>query len=258
MYGNKYRTYSIERILADIKDARDRGTKALMMTDDNITLDGKRYKEICEAIISAGYNDIKYLLQASVNGIKRTPGLAKAMADSGVSWVFLGIENADDNNLSSMNKSVQLNTNDTADVVKELTSFGIIVIGGFVIGYPEDDEKKIRQNFEFAKRIGLDIPVFNILTPYPNTPIREELLKEGLITNEKDYSQYDCWEVNIKTRYLTTKQIYDIRYELEARYPVESGALWRMFKKYPMYVLRLIPRWTFTKPKDFFKFLKGF
>ena len=258
MYGNNYRKYNTERVLEDIRNAKNRGAKALMMTDDNITLDGNRYKEMCEAIVDAKLNDVKVLLQASVNGIKRTAGLAKSMADSGVRWVFLGIENANDNTLESMNKSVQLNTKDTAEVVQELNSNGIIVIGGFIIGYPEDNEDTIRQNFAFAKKIGIDIPVFNTLTPYPNTPIRSELLKENLITNKSDYSKYDCWEVNIRTRYLSTKQIYDIRYELEARYPLESGALWRMTRKYPWYFLKLIPKWILTKPKDFFKFLKGF
>jgi len=258
MYGKSYRKFKIERVLEDIRDAKKYGAKSIMMTDDNISLDGKRFKELCEAITSEGLNDIKYLTQASVSGIKNTPGLAKAMADSGMNWVFLGIENAHDSALDYMNKSEQLKSSDAEEVVKELKENGIIVIGGFVFGYPNDTEETLRENFEYAKRIGVDIPTFNILTPYPNTEVRKELLNQDLITNKYDYSKYDCWEVNIKTKYLTTEQIYKIRNELEARFPIESGALWRMAKKYPAYFAKLIPRWTFTKPQDFFKFLKGF
>ncbi len=258
MYGKSYRKYKIERVLEDIRDAKKYGAESLMMTDDNISLDGKRFKELCESITDAKLNDVKYLTQASVNGIKRTPGLAKAMADSGMNWVFLGIESSSDSALDYLNKSTQLKSSDTEEVVKELKEYGIIVIGGFVFGYPNDTEETLRDNFEFAKRIGVDIPTFNILTPYPNTKIREELLQLDLITNKFDYSKYDCWEVNIKTNHLSSEQIYEIRNELEARFPVESGALWRMAKKYPVYFAKLIPRWTFTKPQDFFKFLKGF
>jgi anaerobic magnesium-protoporphyrin IX monomethyl ester cyclase len=258
MYGKSYRKFKIERVLEDIRDAKRYGAESIMMTDDNISLDGKRFKELCGAITDAGLNDIKYLTQASVNGIKRTPGLAKAMADSGMSWVFLGIESSSDSALDYLNKSAQLKSSDAEEVVKELKEYGIIVIGGFIFGYPEDTEETLRANFEYAKRIGVDIPTFNILTPYPNTKIREELLQQNLITNKFDYSKYDCWEVNIRTNHLSTEQIYEIRNELEARFPVESGALWRMAKKYPSYFAGLIPRWTFTKPQDFFKFLKGF
>lgn len=258
MYGKSYRKYKIERVLEDIREAKKFGAKSIMFSDDNISLDGKRFKELCEAISGAGLNDIKYLTQASVNGIKRTPGLAKAMADCGMSWVFLGIESAHDTALDFMNKSKQLSSSDAEDVVKELKEYGIIVIGGFIFGYPDDTEETLRANSEYAKRIGVDIPTFNILTPYPNTKVREELLQQALITNKSDYSKYDCWEVNIKTKHLSTEQIYKIRNELEARFPIESGALWRMAKKYPSYFAKLIPRWTFTKPQDFFKFLKGF
>ena len=258
MYGKSYRKYKIERVLEDIRDTKKYGTRSIMMTDDNISLDGKRFKELCEAITDAKLNDINYLTQASVNGIKRTPGLAKAMADSGMSWVFLGIENASDSALDYMNKSEQLKSSDAEDVVKELKEHGIIVIGGFVFGYPDDTEETLRANFDYAKKIGVDIPTFNILTPYPNTKVREELLQQNLITNKSDYSKYDCWEVNIKTNHLSTEDIYRIRNELEARFPIESGALWHMAKKYPAYFAKLIPKWTFTKPQDFFKFLKGF
>jgi len=258
MYGKSYRKFKIERVLDDIRDAKKYGARSLMMTDDNISLDGKRFKQICEAITDAKLNDIKYLTQASVDGIRRTPGLAKAMSESGFNWVFLGIESSDDTALDYLNKSEQLKSSDTVEVVKELKAYGIIVIGGFIFGYPDDNEETLRANFEYAKKIGVDIPTFNILTPYPNTKVREELLRQNLITNKFDYSKYDCWEVNIKTNHLSTADIYRIRNELEARYPIESGALWRMARKYPMYFAKLIPRWTFTKPQDFFKFLKGF
>ncbi len=258
MYGKSFRKYKIERVLDDIRDAKRYGAKSIMMTDDNISLDGKRFKELCESISDSKLNDIKYLTQASVSGIKKTPGLAKAMADCGMSWVFLGIESAHDTALDYLNKSMQLSSSDSEDVVKELKGYGIIVIGGFILGYPDDTEETLRENFEYAKRIGVDIPTFNILTPYPNTKVREELLHQDLITNKFDYSKYDCWEVNIKTKYLTTKQIYKIRNEIEARFPIETGALWRMAKKYPAYFIKLIPRWTLTKPRDFFKFLRGF
>lgn len=257
MYGKNYRKYSIERIINDIRDAQKFGAEAIMFSDDNITLDGNRFLELCHRIKEEKLNNIKYLVQASINGIKRTPKLPEAMREAGVEWVFLGIENANEKMLSFINKDSQLNQTDTEEVVKSLNRNKIITIGGFILGYPDDTEETLRYNFEFAKRIGVAIPIFNILTPYPNTKIREELLKQNLITNLYDYSKYDCWEVNVRTKYLTTEQIYKIRHELEARYPIEYGTLKELIKRYPLFMLKMLWRFLTFKPKDLYKYFTG-
>src|SRR5207253_10515318 len=38
MRGRNFHAYSFERVLADIRDARDRGARSLFIVDDNITL----------------------------------------------------------------------------------------------------------------------------------------------------------------------------------------------------------------------------
>jgi radical SAM superfamily enzyme YgiQ (UPF0313 family) len=255
MYGKSYRKYKFERVIADIRDAVSHGAKTIFFVDDNITLDGKRFKALCETIKAEKLNNIEYLLQASVKGVKDTEGLPEAMRDAGIKYIFLGIENAHDSNLAFMNKSDQLNVKDTEEVVKSMAENNIKTIGGFLLGQPNDTEETLRYNFEFAKRIGIDLPVFNILTPYPNTGIREELLKDNLITNLDDYSKYDCWEVNVKTKHLSSQQIYDIRLDMEHNYPLESGALKRHFKSHPILMSRVLLRWLYRKPSDVLRFL---
>jgi len=53
MYGKSIRKYKIERVIDDIRDAESHGAKALMISDDNITINGKRVIELCDAIIDA-------------------------------------------------------------------------------------------------------------------------------------------------------------------------------------------------------------
>lgn len=255
MYGKSYRKYKFERVIADIKDAAGRGAKSIFFVDDNITLDGKRFKSLCETLKSEKLNNIDYLLQASIKGIKDTKGLPEAMREAGIKYIFLGIENAFDSNLAFMNKSDQLTVSDTEEVVKSLSDNNIKTIGGFLLGQPDDTEESLRYNYEFAKRIGIDLPVWNIVTPYPNTGLREELLKENLITNLDDYSKYDCWEVNVKTKHLSSQQLYDIRLNMEHTYPLASGSLKRQFKSHPLLMSRVILRWLSRKPSDIRNFL---
>src|SRR5204863_4530081 len=43
MRGRNFHTYPIERVLADIADARARGARAIFLVDDHITLDIRRF-----------------------------------------------------------------------------------------------------------------------------------------------------------------------------------------------------------------------
>lgn len=258
MYGRSYRTYRIDRVLDDIRDARSHGAQAIFIADDNITLDGKRFAELCDAIIDARLNTLKYFPQVSVRGLHRTPGLIEKMAASGVRWVFLGIENTSHENLDFLDKSDQFEISDVDEVLKELRRNNILVIAGFIIGNPDDTEESIRANYEYAKRLKIDIPVFVILTPYPKTEVREKLLAQELITNEHDFTQYTCFKACVKTKHVSAERLYELREELGYRYPIDSGAVWRVFKKFTIpFRIRLVVGEFVRDPMEVIRYFKG-
>src|SRR5204863_410340 len=69
MRGRQFNTYAFDRVLADIRDARARGARAVFLVDDNITLNVRRFEALCRAIIDAGLNDIEYIVQAMTSAI---------------------------------------------------------------------------------------------------------------------------------------------------------------------------------------------
>src|SRR5215831_5501212 len=94
MRGRNFHTYTFDRVLADISDARDKGARAIFIVDDNVTLDVKRFESICQAIIDAGLNHIDYSVQAMTSSIaNHGETLAPLMRRAGFRFVFLGIEN---------------------------------------------------------------------------------------------------------------------------------------------------------------------
>jgi hypothetical protein len=93
MRGRNFHTYSFERVLADIRDARDRGARSLFIVDDNIALNVRRFEALCRAIIDAGLNDLEYTVQATTSAIaSHGERLARLMQEAGFRYVFLGIE----------------------------------------------------------------------------------------------------------------------------------------------------------------------
>ncbi|MCF8368170.1 MAG: B12-binding domain-containing radical SAM protein [Bacteroidales bacterium] len=257
MYGKSFRKFTIDRIITDLEDAKRYGARSIFITDDNITIDGKRLIELSDAIKKAKL-DLHFSVQASVRGFKQNPGLAKALAESGTKTVFLGIENASDDNLEFMQKSNQLTTADTEQVVKELKQNGILVVGGFIFGNPDDKEEDLVRNFNFAKKIGIDFQLFNILTPHLKTELREDLIKEGLITNLTDYTKYNHYAANVRTRYLSAEELFKIRNKLEARFTVESGAIFRLFRAYPWFFTKLMFWMIQREPQNWFNLSTGF
>jgi radical SAM superfamily enzyme YgiQ (UPF0313 family) len=54
MRGRNFHTYSFDRVLADIRDAREHGARSIFIVDDNISLNIRRFEALCRAIIDAG------------------------------------------------------------------------------------------------------------------------------------------------------------------------------------------------------------
>ncbi len=256
MYGPKFRKYELDRVIADIKDARAHGAEALLFADDNITVDVKRMETLCHAIIKHNLNDICYAVQASIPGLKKAPDLPELMAKAGVDICFMGIENSDQNNLNYLD-SKQILTLDTRTIVQSLKKHSITVIGSFIIGNPEDSRETINENFQFANDIDLDIPLFLILTPFPKTEVRDELLAENLITNAHNYADYDLFHANIKTRHLSGEELEAIRDNLGFMIFKKPVRILKLLKKYPGYSLKVLWEQVITQPKEVLGYAKG-
>ena len=172
----------------------------------------KDSESLCDAITEAGHNDIRYIIQASSTGIASSDTLAKKMARAGFRIVFLGIENVSEENLRLMKKGNIIEKTKLA--VKRLHEQNIMIVGGMIIGNPNDKEKDIARNYEFFVDSQIDFFADQILTPYPKTGMREELLQSGLVTNKYDYSRYNCFWANVKTNYLESEDIQFLRWKL--------------------------------------------
>jgi len=209
MYGRTFRRFPIPRVLEDLRTLERRGVRGVFFVDDNITIDVPRFKELCEEIASAGLSHLRYIVQASVHGIAKDPSLAPKMARAGFDTVFLGIENAEQTNVEALDIAAKRGKteDETPKAVRLLQENGIKAVGGFIVGNPGDDRAAVARTFDYARRLNLDFPIVQCLTPYPRTEMREELLSEGLVTNPGDYSQYNGYMANVRTRHLSSGEL---------------------------------------------------
>jgi len=234
MYGRTIRAFSIDRVLQDLRNLRAGGTDGVFFVDDNITLDAKRLKALCRAITGEKLNAMSYVTQASVAGINADPDVVDAMWDAGFRWVFLGIESGIGRNLKALGKPGA--GRGAAAAVRRLRDRGICVFGGFIVGNPGDSPADIKATFRYALDLGVDHAIVQCLTPYPGTETREELLASGLVTNADDFSRYNGFISNVRTRHMETRELasrivrHGLRYYLDPRY-IAGSRLWRRHRK---------------------------
>lgn len=259
MYGRSFRLFKIERIIEDLKDAKQRGAKAIFFNDDNITLNVRHFEQLCHAIIAEGLNDLKYFIQGSVKGFYDNPQLPKLIRNAGFEWVFLGIENQSDETLKFYKKDNQFSSHSISVVVKALQKENIFVLGGIIFGMPSDTRESILATYEFVKQLRIDMAVLLVLTPFPGTALREELIKKNYVTNLYDYSKYDLYHVNVRTDTLSAAELFELFDSLVQKYFIDTGALYRVVKRYPVFFLKSLVTFIVHHPDMVFHHLtKGY
>jgi len=206
MYGRTFRTYPISRVLADIDDIYyQRKTRWIFITDDNMVLNPSRVIALCDAIIARNYKGLHLMVQADCVSMATNEEMVARMAKAGFCSVFLGIENGSLKNLRSAGKGDIVSHSRKA--IENCHRYGMMVVGGLIFGFAEDDEESIRENYEFFKDIGADAAYCQILTPYPKIAMREQLLDQGLVTNQTGYKKYNGLWANVRTKHLDSAQL---------------------------------------------------
>ncbi len=205
MYGQCHRTYALTRVIEDIRAAAESGAAGVFFVDDNINLDGDRFRQLCEAIVEAGLDRLEYLCQADVAGFVQSPEVIPLMQRAGFCGVFLGIERVEQSAWRFLRKSNTLVG--TQEAVRSLRAHGIAAAGGFIVGHPDDDAAAVQHVFRTARHLDLDHAIMWCLTPYPGTEVREQLLAENLVVNPGDYRHYNGFICNVRTRRLAHRQL---------------------------------------------------
>jgi radical SAM superfamily enzyme YgiQ (UPF0313 family) len=247
MRGRNFFTYSFDRVIADIRDARDRGARAIFIVDDNIVLNVKRFEALCHAIIDAGLNDIDYTVQAMTSSIaNHGETLAPLMREAGFRYVFLGIENILEDDLEFLRASSK-NTkrengqkagNATLKAIDYIRRNKMYVVGGLIVGNPDDTRESIQTNLEFAKKY-IDWPYIQHPTPYPRTPMTKEFRDRGLIINER-LEEYDGTTAVVKTEHVSAEEAEYMRWKSERWMKVRH--IPAAFRHNPLFVLRNAPK----------------
>ncbi len=186
IYGRRPRTKAVEQVLAELDQLRAAGWRdSVFIVDDNFIGNKARAKELCAALIEwrSEHNiSFGFITEASLN-LSDDPQLMQLMKDAGFVSVFLGIETPDESGLIAANK-LQNTRRSLLDSVALIQSYGMQVMGGFILGFDTDREDIFDRMTDFIKNSGIPIAMVGLLQAMPGTQLFRRLGKEGRILHD--------------------------------------------------------------------------
>jgi radical SAM superfamily enzyme YgiQ (UPF0313 family) len=170
--------------------------------DDNFTADKARAKELLRAIIRERLH-LRWSAQVRCDAAA-DPELVDLMAQSGCSYVYIGMESISPDVLKCFDKRQSVEQIERA--IREFHSRHIRIHGMFIFGADHDTTQTFRDTVRFASRHRLESAQFMILTPLPGTPLFTQLDREGRLLS-RDWSLYDAHHVVFQPRNVTTFEL---------------------------------------------------
>ena len=172
-FDSKHYIRALDDVVREIA-AQDR--KFIFFIDDNIASDHKALAEFCHAITPL---KVHWVSQASLD-VTRDRKLMKLLERSGNWGNVTGFESITPESLRETRKAPNLpRFSHYKEEVEVLRDHGMLTWAAFTLGYDHDTLESIAATVDFAMESKFTFAAYNILMPYPNTPLYDKLRQEG-------------------------------------------------------------------------------
>ena len=179
VWGRVWRSRSPTNVVDEIEHVvKTYNVKQFRIQDDNLAVSGQRIKEICKELIKRKL-DIKWYTPNGIAIWTLNEEILTLMKKAGYYLAIFGIESGNEETLKYIDKPINLKY--ARKIIGICHRLGIWTCSTFLLGFPHESMKHIRDTIEFAKDSGLDFAQFYIAQPYAGTPLYKKFQEEGLL-----------------------------------------------------------------------------
>ena len=245
--GQKMRLRPVEEVVEEIER---RQIKRFFLTDDNFGLAFRTNPDYIEELFLALEKlPLRGWTAQAEMMVSQFPELLDLARRAHLDKFFIGFESVNPNNRRELGGKSKGQTKEYFEAIKTVQKHGIGVVGLFVYGFDEDTPETMWQTWQFAQDSGLDSMSQTVLTPYPGTPFREQLIKENRLISEVPWRLYDTAHVTYYPKRMTVEELkreYDklCRTVYHPYRIVQRGV--RSLRRVSNYSVRAVPRKVFS------------
>jgi len=194
LLGHKVRLKTTHQVLDELDalyQARWRGP--VFVVDDNFIGNKKVIKHSLLPAMKRWMEDHRhpfiFTAEASID-MADDDELLRMMVDTGFKSVFIGIETPEEQSLLASNK-LQNKGRDMLGSVRKIQQAGLLVSGGFIVGFDSDSPSVFQRQTEFIQQSGIVSAMVGLLNAPRNTKLYKRLAAEGRIIHDSSGNNTD-------------------------------------------------------------------
>lgn len=178
--NNRNHNRSINSIIQDLEIYRKNGIINIQLACDNFIGDYNYAVELVDEILKFTQQNKwspSFYTWLTIN-ISSYPDLMKKMRMAGFDNLFIGIESFNHNTLLETSK-LQNTKVSIVEAVKNIQSYGFIVVAGLIFGFDSDDRTSFQTTLDGITESGLISGDASLLTALPGTPLYRRMKLSG-------------------------------------------------------------------------------
>jgi radical SAM superfamily enzyme YgiQ (UPF0313 family) len=190
--GQGWRVRSAADILGEMDLLKRRyGVQYVHFVDDAFACSKTKIMEFCKDKLISNAADIKWSCGGRANIVDEE--MVSAMVESGCEGICYGLESGSQKMLDVMNKKITVEQYENAIALNK--KFFKYQDYTFIVGTPGETDETIDESIQFCKRNEITPTAVFFMTPYPGTPLFENLLKSdpGFSQMVKDEDLFEQW-----------------------------------------------------------------
>jgi anaerobic magnesium-protoporphyrin IX monomethyl ester cyclase len=226
MFGRRYRMRSPKNVVDELEYLQKTfGAHQFTFYDDTFTVDQERAAEICREIKKRKMK-IEWDCETRVDMV--TKELLRTMKEAGCFAVWFGVESGSQKVLDAMRKGIS--TVQTIRAFKWAREVGLMTVANVVLGFLGETKETIWETVKFIDRIKPSDVGYYIATPYPGTPLYEQVVKDGLLKTT-DFNKFDTATPVFDVGTMTGEELREMRERAFQRFYLRPGYFFSMIGK---------------------------
>jgi radical SAM superfamily enzyme YgiQ (UPF0313 family) len=223
-------THSYRPIDEVVQEIEQQERKLIFFVDDNIVADHEAAKQLFHALIPLR---IRWVSQGSIDML-RDRELMNLMVESGCLGNVIGFESIDPGALREMKKAPNLRGfNGYAREIDMLKEYQLQTWAAFNLGHDSDTPESLYKMLDFALRCKFTFAAFNVLMPYPNTPLYQKLQKQGRLLYGGKWWLHPEYRFNyaaFEPAQMTAEELTRVAFDIRSKWNSFGSIIRRFFE----------------------------